>query len=149
MMRAIRNLFRSGKAVEVPTYVSDPRVAAAALLVEAALADGVFAEVEQQRILDVLAAAFGVAPDEGKAILAAAEEANEAAIDAWRFTSVVKTLGYPARTQIIEGLFRVANADGDACAFEDAFIRHVASLLHVTDTDRALARERAGRPPEN
>ena len=149
MMRAIRNLLRSQKTADLPADVSDPRVAAAALLVEAALSDGVFAEVEQQRILDVLASAFGVGRDEAQTILSAAESANEAAIDAWRFTSVVKTLGYPVRTQIVEGLFRVANADGDACAFEDAFIRHVASLLHVTDTDRALARERAGRGPEN
>jgi uncharacterized tellurite resistance protein B-like protein len=34
-------------------------------------------------------------------------------------------------------------ADGAACKFEEAFIRHVASLLHVDDIRRAQARRRA------
>jgi uncharacterized tellurite resistance protein B-like protein len=44
---------------------------------------------------------------------------------------------------VIEGLYRVALSDGERSDEEDAFIRHVASLLYVDDVARAGARQRA------
>lgn len=143
MIAFIRRLFRSSAAETDLDRVSDPKVATAALLVEAALTDGIYAEVEQQQIRAVLRDAFTITDAEARAILDEAEPESEAAVDAWRFTTVVKTLPLETRIKVIEGLYRVANADGEACKFEDAFIRHVASLLHVEDVDRAYARRRA------
>lgn len=134
-------------ANEAPTPAARPeddaQVAAAALLVEAALTDGVYAEVEQRAILTVIAEAFELSAEDAKSVLDRAEPESEAAIDAWRFTTVVKELPMETRLKLLEGLYRVANADGEACKFEDAYIRHVASLLHIEDVHRALARSRA------
>lgn len=143
MFNALRRLLKSGSGTPEPDRVTDPKVATAALLVEAALTDGVYAEVEQAAILKVIRDAFEIGEAEARAILSEAEPQSEQAVDAWRFTTIVKTLPLETRLKVIGGLYKVANADGDACKFEDAFIRHVASLLHIEDVDRAHARRDA------
>jgi uncharacterized tellurite resistance protein B-like protein len=55
----------------------------------------------------------------------------------------VKKLPVAERISIIEGLYRVALADGEKSDIEDAYIRHVASLLHIDDISRAQARQMA------
>ena len=52
-------------------------------------------------------------------------------------------LAIAERISIIEGLYRVALADGEKSDIEDAYIRHVASLLHIDDISRAQARQAA------
>ncbi len=143
MFTALRRLLKSGSATPEPDRVTDPKVATAALLVEAALSDGVYADVEQAAILTVIRDAFEIGEAEARAILSEAEPQSEQAVDAWRFTTIVKTLPLETRLKVVGGLYKVANADGDACKFEDAFIRHVASLLHIEDVDRAHARRDA------
>ncbi len=143
MFNALRRLLKSGSVAPEPDRVTDPKVATAALLVEAALSDGVYADVEQAAILTVIRDAFEIGEAEARAILSEAEPQSEQAVDAWRFTTIVKTLPLETRLKVIGGLYKVANADGDACKFEDAFIRHVASLLHIEDVDRAHARRDA------
>lgn len=121
----------------------DPHEAAAALLVEAALADGVYANMESDMIAMILLESFDFDADKADALLARGEILAEESIDSHQFTKHVKKLPPDEREAIIEGLFRVALADGDKCPYEDAYIRHVASLLHVDDVRRALARKRA------
>ncbi|MEM9739052.1 MAG: TerB family tellurite resistance protein [Pseudomonadota bacterium] len=121
----------------------DPHEAAAALLVEAALADGVYANMESDMIAMILLESFDFDAERVDALLAKGELLAEEAIGSHEFTKHVKKLPLTEREAIIEGLFRVAMADGDKCPYEDAYIRHVASLLHVDDVRRAHARKRA------
>ena len=72
-----------------------------------------------------------------------AEEIADGATDTYAMTSRAKTLPANERLSIIEGLYLIALADGERCAFEDAYIRNVASLLHIDDVSRAKARQRA------
>lgn len=143
MFKALARLLKATPQEPTPDRVTDPKVATAALLVEAALTDGVYAEVEQKAILTVIADAFEITRDEAQAVLTEAEPQSEQAVDAWRFTTIVKTLPMETRLKVLEGLYKVANADGDACKFEEAFIRHVASLLHIEDVHRAQAKSAA------
>lgn len=121
----------------------DPEVAAAALLVEAALADGVYADLESDRISMILLESFGFDADRADALLAEGEALAEESVGAHEFTKQVKKLPETQRLKMIEGLYYVALADGEKCPYEDAFIRHVASLLHIEDVPRAMARKRA------
>ncbi|MEL6257973.1 MAG: TerB family tellurite resistance protein [Pseudomonadota bacterium] len=121
----------------------DPHVAAAALFAEAALIDGVYAEIEEGRVQSILAEAFDLTPEQAEELLRLGETMAEEAVDAHRFTTRVKSLEMSRREKVVEGLYYVALADGERCAFEDAFIRHVASLLHIDDVRRAQARQRA------
>ncbi|MEO1102071.1 MAG: TerB family tellurite resistance protein, partial [Pseudomonadota bacterium] len=78
-----------------------------------------------------------------EAVLDEGERLAEEATGAHQFTKHVKRLSMTERTSLIQGLYRVALSDGEKSPFEDAFIRHVASLLHVDDISRAKARKAA------
>ena len=74
------------------------------------------------------------------------KEAEALAMDAsgsHRFTRHVKRLAQADREAVLESLFLVALADGEDCPFEEAYIRHVASLLHIDDVTRARAKRSA------
>ncbi|MEM6898816.1 MAG: TerB family tellurite resistance protein [Pseudomonadota bacterium] len=120
-----------------------PEVAAAALLVEAALVDGVYADLESDRIAMILLESFDYDAERVDGLIAEGEALAEEAVGAHQFTKHVKKLPLQQREKIVEGLYLVAFADGEKCPFEDAFIRHVASLLYVEDVPRAQARKRA------
>jgi uncharacterized tellurite resistance protein B-like protein len=140
MIEALKRLFRSKTPAE---RAMDPHVAAAALLVEAALSDGVYANLESDVIAEILLESFGFDAVKADAVLAKGEALAEEAVDSYQFTRHVKKLPMSERIAILEGLYRVALADGEKNAIEDAYIRHVASLLHVDDISRANARQRA------
>ncbi|MEM6534848.1 MAG: TerB family tellurite resistance protein [Pseudomonadota bacterium] len=136
-------LFGAGDPAADSSGATDPYVAATALLVEAALSDGIYADLESDMIAEILVTSFEMDAARADEVLKRGEELAERATDTHALTRHVKKLGEPERTRVIEGLFRVSLADGDACKFEDAFIRHVASLLHIDDVTRAHARKRA------
>lgn len=122
----------------------DPQVAAAALLVEAALSDGIYADVEEESIRDILGRVFELDEAEAARILSIAEELAEDAADHHRFTKVVKACMPKAdRIALVQNMWTVALADGEKSAFEESFIRRVAPLLAVDDRERVFARSRA------
>lgn len=126
-----------------PVRDLDPYEAAAALLVEAALVDGVYANLESDMIAEILVTSFNMDAGRADNVLLRGEQIAEEATDAHALTRHVKTLPVRERAGVIEGLYRVSLADGDACKYEESFIRHVASLLHIDDVTRAHARKRA------
>jgi len=140
MMNALKNFFRQKTPAEKPM---DPQIAAAALLVEAALSDGVYVNIESDMIAEILLEAFKFDADKADAVLAEGEALAEEAVGSHQFTKHVKKLPVEERISIIEGLYRVALADGEKSDIEDAYIRHVASLLHIDDISRAQARQAA------
>ena len=140
MMNTLKNLFRQKTPAERPM---DPQVAAAALLVEAALSDGVYVNIESDMIAEILLEAFKFDADKADAVLAEGEALAEEAVGSHQFTKHVKKLPIAERISIIEGLYRVALADGEKSDIEDAYIRHFASLLHIDDISRAQARQAA------
>lgn len=139
MMKFFKNLFASPALAEE----IDPQIAATALLVEAALIDGVYVNLESDMIAEILLEAFSLDADSVDALIEKGEELAEAAIDAHKFTKHVKTLEMQERVAIVEGLYRVVLADGEKSDVEDSFVRQIASLLHVDDVSRARARQRA------
>jgi len=143
MINMLKRMFGASSAVAAPVRDIDPHLAAATLLVEAALADGVYANIESDRIAMILLESFNFDADRADAILEEAEELADTLTDTYSMTSQAKKLPEAERVGVIEGLYLVSLADGERCAFEDAYIRHVASLIHVDDVARAKARKRA------
>ena len=141
MLDALKKLF-SGRS-EPQIKGLDPEVATAALLVEVALVDGVYANLESDQIAEILLDSLGLDAERVDDVLQQGEELAENAVGSHQFTQYVKKLPLLKRVKIIEGLYLVSMADGAACKFEEAFIRHVASLLYVDDIRRAQARRRA------
>lgn len=143
MLKALMSLFAPEDGPDVRPEL-DPQIAATTLLVEAALADGIYADCEQEQIRSILQAAFALGPDEAERVLDQAEQLAEGAIDHHRFTKVVKTcLTKQERIALIEQLWRVTLADGEKSPFEEAFIRRISPLLAIGDRERIFARSRA------
>lgn len=114
-------------------------VALSALMVRLARADGVFDDDERARIEASLDARFG----SGAALLAAGEAAERDALDHHQFTKLVKAAYTPdERDALLEELWAVVLADGVRDDEENGLMRQFASLLHVSDQEVAIARQR-------
>jgi uncharacterized tellurite resistance protein B-like protein len=119
------------------------RVCVAALLVEAARMDDRFDDAERQAVQRILGERYGLSPWETAELLGAAERAVDQSAQLFRFTdAVVQRVPVEDRVRILEMLWEVAYADGVLNPEEDQLLRRIAGLIHVSDRDRALARQR-------
>lgn len=140
LSRILRDL---GGEAEPVDDLGDVRVATAALLIEAASADGEVDAAEQAAIRQVLQRQFSLAEDELETLFAQAHAAHDAQSQLLRFTRALKDRYSEAeRTEIIEMLWEVAYADGALHAYEDNLLRRIGGLLYVSDRDRGEARKR-------
>jgi uncharacterized tellurite resistance protein B-like protein len=144
MLDVLRSLFAASAPASQPP---EPRLAAAALLVEAARADGTYAGDERAAIDRFLAHAFGLDPVAASEARAEGERAQAEAADLVRFTRVLKHgLDHAARMRLMTALWRVVLSDGQRDPHEDALLRKLAPLLALTDHDSAEARRLAADP---
>lgn len=128
-----------------PLSDSDARLAISALLVRVARSDGDYSSVEIINIDRVLAARYALEQGETEALRKDGEALEAEAPDTVRFTRAIKEcVAYEERLAVIEALWKIALADGERDAEEDALIRLVASLLGITDVDSAKARQKVG-----
>jgi len=119
------------------------RLAAAALLVEAARQDGDYAPQERALIRALLQKCFALTADETDALMAGAEEAQAQATDLFRFTrAAVLGMDERGREALMEMLWHVVLSDGALHDHEASLMRRVAGLLHVEDHASAAARRR-------
>ena len=56
--------------------------------------------------------------------------------------AVAEQMTAEARVQLVEMMWEVAYADGVLDPEEDALIRRMVNLIHISDRDRMLARQR-------
>jgi len=141
MLDFLRDLLKQSSA---PAAGPEPSVAVAALLAEAAQADGVTDQSEADAVERGLAALFGLDPAEAAALRARGEAARRDAADMFRFTLAVKqALDETQRVALMQALWAVALADGARDPHEDALLRKLAPLIGVSDRDSATARRRA------
>lgn len=126
-----------------PLPDADARLALSALLVRIARADGDYAAEEVHRIDRILMQRYGLSPHSVIALRKEAEALESEAPDTVRFTRAIKdAVPYEERLAVIEALWQVALADGARDGAEDALVRMVSSMLGVSDTDSAVARQR-------
>jgi uncharacterized tellurite resistance protein B-like protein len=121
----------------------DVRLAACALLVELACADGDFSDAEQRRIMEILQRHFGVDEAGARVLLAEAASANRDAVDHFVFTrQVVKDYDLGQRIVLAELMWQVVLADGELDGQESYLIRKLASLLDLEPAFLAQARRK-------
>jgi len=140
MIDALKSLFRPQNTArtEVPQDV-----AVAALLIEAARADGVYDADETRAVKSLLRDMFELSEADADALHDRGDAAQDGAADVVRFTRVVKmALDEGERIAIIEALWRVVLVDHHRDPHENALMRHLAPLIAVSDFDSAGARRR-------
>lgn len=140
MIDALRTLFRPAPLARNEVA---PDLAVAALLVDAARADGIYRPEERQAVIALLGAMFDLDPRAAEDLCQQAEAAQAGAADVVRFTRVVKFgLEEDARIRVMEALWEIVLIDHDRAPDEDALLRRLAPLLAVSDHDSAAARQR-------
>ena len=122
----------------------DIRLSVAVLLVEVARQDDQFDSKERAGIEKLLAQKFDLGPDECAQLLAAGEARAKEMVQLHGHTSALfENMTPEDRVGLVEMLWDVAYADGVLDPEEDLLIRRIAGLIHVTDRERVLARQRA------
>ena len=140
MFDSIANLFRQETA---PAAIIPGPLALAAILVEAARRDGEYADSERAAILRILMREDDMDEPAAAALLREAEEAQEKAVDLFRFTHALKeATPFEQRVAIIEDLWDVILSDGARDHSEDGLVRSVCGLLGIPDRESGLARAR-------
>ena len=146
---SIRALFRSKDEVsdtdEDAKPAADPRqVAACALLLEVAHADGEFTAEERAHLEDVLANHFTLDPDEARALLRLAESERSVSIDHHRFTTLLRS-GYDLDQKLLlaESMWGMVLADGEIADHEHYLTRKIANLLDLQPAQLSAAKAAA------
>jgi len=116
-----------------PAAAEDPlRLAACALLVELARADGEFSEVERTHIAEILVREFQVTPPGARELMTAADESLREAVDLHQFTAVINArYDLTERAALAALLWHVVDADGVLSQHEASLIRRMGSLLDL------------------
>ncbi len=111
----------------------DVRVAACAILVEMAGADGEFSNEERDRILKHFEEAHALTPQEAEELVQTASNKLKDAVDIWHFTNMVnQNYTKEEKLQVIEMMWRVIYADGHLDAHEDYLAHKMGNLLRLS-----------------
>jgi uncharacterized tellurite resistance protein B-like protein len=124
----------------------DPiHLAACALLLDIAHADGEFSEHERAHLEDVLARHFGLDPDAGRRLIVLADAERRRSIDHFRFTSVLQR-GYDLGQKMVlaEVMWGLVLADGHIADHEQYLARKIANLLELEPSYLSAAKAAAG-----
>jgi uncharacterized tellurite resistance protein B-like protein len=122
---------------------NDYRLAAAALLVHAATIDGSFSAVERAKLRSVVQQRFDLTDEQTDTLVADAAEAEQQAIDLYKFTARLnRSLNAAGRARVVEMMWQVVCADGVITEFEDNMIWRAADLLGISRNERIALRER-------
>ena len=141
MIDSLRNLLRADVA---PRSEYPVEVAVAALMIEAARADGVYDAQEKRAVLQLLQDMFDKSLEQAQALHDQGDEAQHGAPDVVRFTRVIKAaLDEDERITFIEALWHIVLVDHERDPHENALLRNLVPLVAVSDRDSVLARQRA------
>lgn len=150
MLESIRSLFANraqDNKSALPDGVDPVHLAACALLLEIAYADGEFSVEERKHLEDVLARHFGLAAEDGQRLLAIAEEERRHSVDHFKFTSVL-LCNYDVGQKMVlaEVMWGMVLADGEIAEHEHYLTRKISNLLELPPSylsDAKAAAERA------
>ena len=139
MIEALRNFMRRLGSAEPERHFSedDQRLALAALLVHCMAIDGAASEAERVKLEDLLRRTFGLTDSDLQVLIGDAVQAEQEAVDLYRFTSVLKRqMSETERVRVVENLWEIVFVDGQSHEFEENLVWRIAELLGVNRQDR-------------
>ncbi|MGO9006792.1 MAG: TerB family tellurite resistance protein [Beijerinckiaceae bacterium] len=140
----------SGAAAEREFREDDYRLAAVALLVHLAEADGIVDGPEKIRLKEIIERNFGLDDTATARLITTAERSDHEAVDFYHFTNVLKrALDENGRLEIIEMMWGIAFADGHVDELEENIVWRIAGLLGISSRDRIMLRRRVAAEPQS
>jgi uncharacterized tellurite resistance protein B-like protein len=152
MLDSLRHFIRQRRSVELARdHYESPhdeiQLAASALLLELAYADGEFTAPERVHIEAALSRHFNLDASGVEGLLALADEQRRKSIDDFQFTQMIKEhLDVGQRVVLAEVMWGVILADGQVQDRESVLLRKLANLLDVEPGYLTEARRRATPP---
>ena len=135
-----RNFFSSEKQADSKHTLE---ISAAVLMLEIAFADSSLDEVEEKMIRVAMQSQFHLPSDEAETLIGLAKQESDHAVSLYDFTRIINdNLDREKKVEIIELLWRVANADMIIDKYEEYFIRKISDLLYVSHSDYILAKHK-------
>src|SRR5688572_20758576 len=153
MLDAIRSLFAGrpeDRSSGLPEGVDPVHLAACALLLEIAHADGEFSEAEHEHIEEVLERHFGLQPEDGRRLLALADEERRKAVDHFQFTRVLLgNYDIGQKMVLAEVMWGLVLADGQIAEHEHYLTRKISNLLELQPAYLSTAKAAAQRAKQS
>ena len=125
----------------------DPlHLAACALLLDIAHADGEFSDAERKHLQEVLGRHFGLSAEDGKKLLEIADAERRRAVDHFSFTSVLHS-NYDVGQKMVlaEVMWGLVLADGEIAEHEHYLTRKISNLLELEPAYLASAKAAAAK----
>jgi len=154
LLDAIRALISSQGDVgdaEAPPAVDPLHLAACAVLLEIAYADGEFTASERDHLEGVLERHFALPAESGRRLIELADAERRKSIDHFQFTSVLRrSYDLGQKMVLAEVMWGLVLADGQIADHEHYLTRKIANLLdlepgYLSAAKAAVAKE--GSPP--
>ena len=138
MIEAIQNFFKTRIEAKEGDEEKETaaRVAAAALLFEAAMSDYQLDDVERQTIKDLITEQFNLDRADAMTLIALAESQAKEATGLHGFTTLInQNWSETDRVNLMEKMWRVVYADGRLDDHELHLMRKIQRLLHIPQVD--------------
>jgi uncharacterized tellurite resistance protein B-like protein len=146
MLDRIQQFLKSFDGTADDPARDDPRVAAAALLVHVANADGSFTPDERARLAAALQREFEIDSAEAGRLIEAGRRADADAVDLYTFTSVLmQRMDEAQRLSIVEAIWAIIYADDGLHELEDNLAWRISELLGISSRERIAAKRAAQR----
>ena len=148
MLDAIRSLFSFGSRDASPQNeapsVDEVHLAACALLLEVAYADGAFSPEERAPREHVLERHFSLPAESGRRLIELAEKERGSSIDHFQFTRVLNERYDVGQKMVLaEVMWGLVLADGQIAEHEHYLTRKIANLLELEPGYLSAAKARA------
>jgi uncharacterized tellurite resistance protein B-like protein len=148
MLKAFKRIFAENSDTATPHgyELRNLELAVASLLHESTRVDLKELPEEYAAARRALASLFGASETECATLLEeGARRARQLTSYYGPISAIKRDFDLPRRVQLVEHLWRVAYADGKLDPYEDHYVRKIAHLLHVPNTECMLARGRAAK----
>ena len=135
MFEKLKSAFKSKVEIEEPLF-DTLQISISALLIQTAAYDGVFDDIEKEKIKSLLKKYFDLTDEKLEELFSLSLIINDDSNDIQQFTRKLnENLDYEEKLEIIEMMWKIIIVDGRIDDYENSLIRKISGLLYVQDSD--------------
>ena len=144
----IKSLTATDKPENIPLSADQLHLACAALLLEVATIDQHLDERELAKLQLLLIEQFNLEKSDLDELMVNAKQQKDQSSSLYEFTHIVNTqCDYQAKMDLVEGLWKIAYADGNLDKYEEYMVRRISELIYVNHGDFIKTKHQA-RPKD-
>ena len=135
MFEKLKSAFKTKIETEESSF-DTLQISISALLIQTAAYDGVFDDIEKEKIKFLLKKYFDLTDEKLEKLFSLSLIINDNSNDIQQFTRKLnENLDYDEKLEIIEMMWKIIIVDGRIDDYENSLIRKISGLLYVQDSD--------------